>query len=127
MSDAPHSSTIPEADKKMADQLMMIGTIVAGAFAILSILLGGGAGLVYLLIYGAIAAALWFLGVTKLRTGDLQSSKMVALVAGIILGVLGLIALTFGGLSSILGLVGLGTAGALVYSAMLLSPGRKLF
>jgi hypothetical protein len=127
MSDAPHSSTIPDADKKMADQLMMIGTIVAAAFAVLSILLAGGAGFVYLLIYGALAAALWFLGVTKVRTGDLQSSKMVALVAGVIMAVLGLIALTYGGLTSLLGLIGLGTAGALVYSAMLLSPGRKLF
>jgi hypothetical protein len=127
MSDAPHSSTIPEADKKMADQLMMIGTIVAGVFAVLSILLGGGAGFVYLLIYGAIAAALWFLGVTKVRTGDLPAAKMVAMVAGIILAVLGLLALTYGGITSLLGLIGLGTAGALIYAAMLLSPGRKLF
>ena len=126
MSDAPQSSTIPEAERKQADQLMMIGMIVAAVYAVLAVIAAGGAGFLMLLIYGAIAAALWFMGVTRLRVGDIGAAKTIALITGIIFAVLGLIGLTSGGFGAFLGLVGIATGGALVYAAMLLSPGRKL-
>jgi hypothetical protein len=118
MSDAPQSSTIPEADKKLADQIMMVAAIVAGLYALLALFDGSLLGFV---VFAAVAAALWFLGVIKIRAGDLQTAKMVAF-GGIVIIVL------FGfGIGSIFGVIGLATGAALVYAAMLLSPGRKLF
>jgi hypothetical protein len=124
MSDAPHDSAIPDADKKMADQLLMISAIVAGVFAVLFLV---RLSLFYLIVFGGIAAAIWFLGVMKIREGELQAAKLVGLVGGVVFGLLGLLLVTSGGFASIMGLVALGTAGALVYSAILLSPGRRLF
>jgi hypothetical protein len=119
MSDAPQSTSIPEADKKLADQIMMVAAIIAGLYALLSLF--GGVGFLGLVVFGAVAAALWFLGVVKIRTGDLQTAKMVAFGATV------LIVLFSFGVGSIFGLIGLATGAALIYAAMLLSPGRKLF
>jgi hypothetical protein len=84
---------------------------------------------IYVIIDGALAAGLWFYGVAKLRAGDLQTAKTVALVVGIIVGVLSLLALgrAASAVDVLLALIGLATGGGLVYAAMLVSPGRKLF
>lgn len=115
---------IPDADRNMADQIIMIAAIVCGVFALLALVNGNIMGLV---IDGALAAALWFLGLMKLRAGDLQTAKMVALGVGAVLVLLSLLVIGAGYLLVILiGLVGFATGAALIYAAMLLSPGRKL-
>jgi hypothetical protein len=120
MSDAPQSSAVPEADRKLADQIIMVATIVAGAFAVVAVTLSS-AGFLSLVVFAALAAGLWFGGVAKIRAGDLKTAKMTALATVVFIGVFGF------GLGSIFGLLALATCGALIYAAMLLSPGRKLF
>lgn len=122
MSGSP--ADIPDADRKMADQIILIATVVCGVFALLALLQGNIMGLV---IDGALAAALWFLALMKLRAGDLQTAKMVALGVGAVLVLLSLLVIGAGyALVILMGLIGFATGAALVYAAMLLSPGRKL-
>jgi hypothetical protein len=67
----------------------------------------------------------------RTTAGDLNTAKMVTLIcAGIIL-LLGLLALgnatAGGGLGFLIAIVVIGTGCGLIYAAMLISPGRKLF
>ena len=119
---------VSDSDKKLATQIMLGGAIVMAVMGLLAVVLGG---FVWGLIDFAIAGALGYFGYMRTTAGDLNTAKMVTLIcAGIIL-LLGLLALgnatAGGGLGFLIAIVVIGTGCGLVYAAMLISPGRKLF
>ena len=121
-------TAISEANKKLATQLILTGAIVMAVMGLLALLFAGP---VWAIIDLGIAGALGFFSYTRTQAGDFGAPKVVTLVcAGVIL-LLGLIALANagagGGLGFLIALIVLGTGAGLVYAAMLISPGRKLF
>jgi len=126
MSDNP--GTVSDSDKKRASQLMFAGAIVMGVLGLLGFALGAAA---YGIIDFAIAGAIGYFGYARAKGGDFGVARMVTLICAAIIGLLGLLTLgsagAAGGLGLLIALILLGTAGALVYAAILISPGRKLF
>jgi len=126
MSDIP--GMVGDADKKLALQLMLAAAIVMAVLGLLAFLMGGA---VYGIIDFAIGAAIAFFARPKAVAGDHATAKMVSLICAAIMGLLGLLALSAagaaGGLGLLVALIVLGATGGLVYAAMLISPGKKLF
>jgi hypothetical protein len=117
-----------DSDKKLASTLILAAAIVMGVMGLMAILLGGVA---YAIIDFAIAAGLFLVARPKAAAGDHGTAKLVMLISAGIMALLGLMALTAagagGGLGLLVALAVLGAAGGLVYAAMLISPGKKLF
>jgi hypothetical protein len=117
-----------DSDKKLASTLILVASIVMVVIGVLAVLLGG---LVYTIIDFAIAGALFFVARPKAAAGDHATAKLVMLICAAVMALLGLMALGAAGAGGRLGLLVaiavLGSAGALVYAAMLISPGKKLF
>ena len=107
---------------------MLAGVVVMGFFGVIAFLLGG---VVYGVIDFAIAGALFFLGYKKTEAGDYGIAKIVTLICAVIIALLGLLLLgsagAAGGLGLLFALLAFGAAAALFYSAMLISPGKRLF
>jgi hypothetical protein len=122
------ASTVSESDKTTAGYITSAAAGVLVFFALIAALLGG---FVWAVIDLALAGAIGFFGYMKLREGNLQLAKNASLIVGGIVILLGLVSLSMatagGGLGFLIALIVLGTGGGLIYAAMLLSPGRKLF
>ena len=119
---------VNDTDKKLATQLMLGGAIVMGVMGLLAFVLGG---YVWGIIDFAIAGALGYLGYMRTVAGDLNVAKIATLICAAIILLLGLLALgsagAGGGLGFLIALVVIATGCGLIYAAMLISPGRKLF
>ncbi|MBI1211810.1 MAG: hypothetical protein GC190_10140 [Alphaproteobacteria bacterium] len=121
-------TSVSDSDKKLASQFILGAAIVMGVMGLIAVLLGG---FVWAVVDWGVAGALGYFGYMKMSSGDLNTVKLVSLIcAGIIL-LLGLLALTNatagGGLGFLIAIVVIGAGCGLVYAAMLISPGRKLF
>ena len=119
---------VNDTDKKLATQLMLGGAIVMGVMGLLAFVLGG---VVWGVIDFAIAGALGYFGYMRTVAGDLSVAKVTTLICAAIILLLGLLALgsatAGGGLGFLIALVVIATGCGLIYAAMLISPGRKLF
>jgi hypothetical protein len=119
---------VSESDKATAGYIILGAAGLLVFFALFAAVAGG---FVWAVIDLALAGALGYFGYMKMREGDLQMPKIVSLIVGGIVILLGLLALgsagAGGGLGFLIALIVLATGGGLIYAAMLVSPGRKLF
>jgi len=123
------ASSVSQSDKTMAGNIMLGAVGLLVLFGLIAAVMGG---FIFALIYFALAGAAGYLGYMKMREGNLQVAKMSSLIVGAIVLLLGLLVLAnlataWGGLGFLLALLVLAAGAGLVYAAMLVSPGRKLF
>jgi len=100
---------IPAAELQQLEYCFLGAAVAVAVAAVIAIV---GRVAVFVVIDGALAAAIYLLAYQKLKDGDYETAKMGSLATGIASGVLGLIGIIAGDLA---GIIGIGACAVLVY------------
>lgn len=116
--------SVSDADKRTAGYIMIVAACVRIPLALYALSLGG---IAWTLVELALAGTISYLGYFKVHEGNLQVAKTTSLIVGGMILVDTFIFAVGGFLGFLPGLFVFATGGALIYAAMLISPGHKLF